>query len=145
LSSTLYLDDYKSPFQINARVDKTRSLLGNYRIKASIQAPLVSLPLNAMLSSNSNSLSSVEFGGDIWLDALVGKELEVRTETTKFNVAFVDGQTYSTTSSVKLRYSQERPGVRVDVHNMLIKDQDSVEYPALDLAFDWSSVTRRSI
>ncbi|MEP7730728.1 YhdP family protein [Marinomonas primoryensis] len=144
LSSTLYLDDYKSPFQINARVDKTRSLLGNYRVKASIQAPLVSLPLNAMLSSNSYSLSSVEFGGDIWLDALVGKELEVQTESTKFNVAFADGKTYSTTSSVKLRYSQKRPGVRIDVHNMLIKDQGGTEYPASDLAFDWSSVTHRS-
>jgi len=144
LSSTLYLDDYQSPFQINARIAETRSFLGNYRVKASIQAPLVSLPLNEMFPTDSYSLSSIEIGGDIWLDVLVGKELEVQTEATTFNVAFADGQTYNTTSAVKLRYSQKHPSVRMDVHNMLIRNQDGLEYPAIDWVFDWSSVTDRS-
>ncbi|NLU99752.1 TIGR02099 family protein [Marinomonas sp. UCMA 3892] len=144
LTSELYLDDYESPFHLDARIDQTRSLLSNYRVKASIKAPLFSIPLNDMLPDNSYSLSSIEFGGDIWLDALVGKELEVRTEATQLNVAFDDGQKYEVTSSIKLRYSQKHPSVRVDVHDMLVKDKDGLNYPTTDLSFDWSSVTNRS-
>ncbi|MBU2414000.1 MAG: TIGR02099 family protein [Gammaproteobacteria bacterium] len=144
LTSELYLDDYQSPFHLGARIDQTRSLLGNYRVKASIKAPLFSIPLNDMLPNNPYSLSSIEFGGDIWLDALVGKELEVRTEATQLNVAFDDGQKYEVTSSIKLRYSQKHPSVRMDVHDMLIKDKDGLNYPTTDLLFDWSSVTNRS-
>ena len=144
LTSELYLDDYESPFHLDARIDQTRSLLSNYRVKASIKAPLFSIPLNDMLPENSYSLSSMEFGGDIWLDALVGKELEVRTEATQLNVAFDDGQKYEVTSSIKLRYSQKHPSVRVDVHDMLVKDKDGLNYPTTDLSFDWSSVTNRS-
>ncbi|WP_421853044.1 YhdP family protein [Marinomonas sp.] len=144
LTSELYLDDYQSPFEINARIDETRGLLGNYRVKASIKAPLFSIPLNEMLPENPYSLSSVELGGDIWLDALVGKELEVRTESTRLNVSFDDGQQYEVSSSIKLRYSQKHPNVRMDVHNMLIKDKGGLNYPTTDLSFDWSSVTGRS-
>ncbi|MBU1293394.1 MAG: DUF3971 domain-containing protein, partial [Gammaproteobacteria bacterium] len=144
LTSELYLDDYQSPFHLDARIDQTRSLLGNYRVKASIKAPLFSIPLNDMLPNNPYSLSSIEFGGDIWLDALVGKELEVRTEATQLNVAFDDGQKYEVTSSIKLRYSQKHPSVRMDVHDMLVKDKDGLNYPTTDLLFDWSSVTNRS-
>ena len=50
LSSTLYLDDYKAPFKVNARIDKTLSLLGNYRVKAAIEAPLITLPLKRYVS-----------------------------------------------------------------------------------------------
>ncbi|ETI61609.1 YhdP family protein [Marinomonas profundimaris] len=144
LSSTLYLDDYKSPFQVNARIDETRSLLGNYRVKASIQAPLISLPLKTLLTEGAYSLSSVEFGGNVWLDAIIGKELEVRTEEASVNVAFNDGQVYSATSSIKFRYSQKKPSVRMDVYGMRVKDKADVVSSATDWSFDWSSVSNRS-
>jgi uncharacterized protein (TIGR02099 family) len=144
LTSELYLDDYQSPIQINARIDEARSLFGNYRVKVSIKAPRISIPLADMLPANPYLLSSVELGGDVWLDALVGKELEVRTEATQLNVAFDDGQQYEMTSTIKLRYSQKHPSVRIDVHDMLVKDKDGLTYPTTDLSFDWSSVTNRS-
>lgn len=144
LTSKLYLDDYKTPFQIDARIDQARSLLGGYRVKASVKAPMFAIPLSTMLKENAYSLSDVQIGGDIWLDATIGKELEVRTEATNLKVAFDDGQQYDATSSVKLRYSQKHPSVRIDVHDMAIKDQDGLSYPETDLTFDWSSVTNRS-
>jgi uncharacterized protein (TIGR02099 family) len=144
LSSTFYLDDNPLPFQVDARIDETRSLLGNYRVKAAIQTPQVSLPLADMLPMNSYSLSSVELGGDIWLDALIGKELDVRAESVRFNVAFEDEQRYEMMSSMRLRYSLKQPSVRVDVHNMQIEDKEGRRYPETNWVFDWSSVTNRS-
>lgn len=144
LTSELFLDDYQAPFQLDARIDKARSLLGGYRVKASIQAPLFAVPLNHMLPDNAYGLSTVELGGEVWLDATIGKEIEVRTEATRLNVAFDDGQQYETSSSIKLRYSQKHPSLRMDVHNMRVKDQTGLSYPATDLTFDWSSVTGRS-
>lgn len=143
-TSNIYLDDYQSPIEINARIDLTRSLLGNYRVKASLKGPLISIPLSKMLPDNAYSISSLQLGGEIWLDALVGKELEVRAEEGRLNVAFDDGQQYEITSSVKLKYSQKNPSVRIDVRNMLVKDQAGLIYPTTDLSFDWSSVTNRS-
>lgn len=144
LTSELYLDEYQSPIQINARIEEALSLFGSYRVKASIKAPRISIPLADMFPENPYLLSSVELGGDIWLDALVGKELEIRTQATQLDVAFDDGQQYEVTSSVKLRYSQKHPSVRMDVHNILVKDKDGLTYPTTDLSFDWSSVTNRS-
>lgn len=143
-TSELYLDGYQSPFQIDARLDKARSLLGGYRVKASVKAPVFSVPLNDMLPNNTYMLSSVELGGDVWLDATIGKELEVRTEATQFKVAFEDGQQYELTSSIKLKYSEKNPSVRMDVSKLSIKDQSGLSYPETDLTFDWSSVTNRS-
>ncbi|ETX11796.1 membrane protein [Marinomonas ushuaiensis DSM 15871] len=143
VKSRLYLDAYEAPFQISARVEDTR-LLGGYRVKASIQAPVISLPLREMFPSMPYSLSSVELGGDVWVDALIDKEFEVRAESAHMKFAFEDGQTYETSPSVKLRYTQKHPNLRIDVHDVEIKDQTGVTYPTANLVFDWSSVTNRS-
>ncbi|NLQ16945.1 TIGR02099 family protein [Marinomonas sp. M1K-6] len=144
LTSTFYLDSGKSPFQVQARIDETRALLGNYRIKASIRAPMTPLPLDHFLSAKDDALSSVAVGGDIWLDILVGKEVEVRTESTRLNAQFTDGQSYDVSSSLKLRYSQEKPRLQVDVRNVEIKDGAGRQYPKTNLALSWSSATGRS-
>ena len=144
LTSTVFLDGYQSPFKINARIAEARGLLGNYRVKASLHAPKISLPINSLLPNNSYSIASADFGGEIWLDAIVGKEYEVRAESTNFNVAFEDGQRFDTTSSVKLHYSQKQPAVRVDVQDLTVRDSDGVNYPAIKGVFDWSSLTNRS-
>jgi uncharacterized protein (TIGR02099 family) len=141
LSSTFYLDDYESPFKVDARLDQTIRLLGNYRIKAAIQSPLISLPLKVF---KTNSLSSVEVGGDIWLDFVVDKELKLRAESTHFNVSFSDSQQYEITSSIKLNYSLSRPSLRIDIDNLQVKDQAGKNYLPTDVVFDWSSVSNRS-
>jgi uncharacterized protein (TIGR02099 family) len=146
LSSTFYLDNDESPFQINARLDGYSGLLGNYHIKASLKTPMVSLPLKDMLSSSTNpySLKSIETGGDFWFDIIVDKEIEIRAESARFNVSFSDGQEYQTTSSVRLRYVQKSPSLHLDVRNLRLEDQIGKRYPATNLAFDWSSLTKRS-
>lgn len=144
LNATFYLDDNPSPFQMSARIDETRSLLGNYRVKAFLRAPQITLPLKNMLPDEAYSLSSVELGGDVWLDVLIGKELDIRAESVQLNVAFNDGQQYDITPSIRLHYSLTQPSVRMDVRNMSVVDKDGRSYPATDLAFDWSSVTDRS-
>ncbi|GGN21560.1 MULTISPECIES: YhdP family protein [Marinomonas] len=144
MSATFYLDDNPSPFQVSARLDETRGLLSGYRVKAFLRAPQVALPLKNMLPAEAYSLSSVELGGDVWLDVLIGKELEIRAESVQLNVAFDDGQQYKITPSIRLQYSFTQPGVRMGVHNMSVVDKDGRSYPTTDLAFDWSSVTDRS-
>ena len=143
IKSTLYLDDYDAPFRVNARIDDA-PLLGNYRVKASIQAPTISLSLRDMLPSISYPFSSVELGGYVWVDALIDKEFEVRAESTHMKLAFEDGQTYEASPSIKLRYTQKKPNLRIDVHDLEIKNQMGFTYPATNLVFDWSSVTNRS-
>lgn len=144
LTSMVFLDDYQSPFKINARIAETRGLLGNYRVKASLLAPKISLPISSLLPNNAYSIASADLGGEIWLDAVVGKEYEVRSESTNFNIAFEDGQRFETTSSVKLHFSQKQPAVRVDVQGLTVRDSDGVSYPAIKGVFDWSSLTNRS-
>lgn len=144
LTSTLFLDDGASPFQISARIDQGRSLLGNYRVKASLNAPFMTLPVSRYLATNDYNLESISFGGDVWLDAFIGKEVEVRAESARFAFTFADGERYDATSSIKLRYSQQRPSVRMDVHNMTIADEVGTQ-SAINWVFDWSSVTNRSV
>lgn len=143
LKSRVYLDDNPTPFIINAEVNKSLSLLGGYRVKASIAAPRVVLPIADMFPS-SQLLASLELGGDIWLDALIGKELDVRSEMVSVKASFKNGQQYEATTALKLNYNQKQPGVRVDLANMSLKDQDGRGYPATNATFDWSSVTERS-
>lgn len=144
LSADLYLDGAVSPLTLNARIDKTRGLLGDYRVKASMQAPSMTLPLNSILPDNDFSLSSVQFGSDIWLDLRVGKELEVQTQNTALTLVFDDGQRFQLRSAMKLTYSQKHPALRLEMDSLRIEDTDGVIYPATELSFDWSSLTGRS-
>jgi len=144
LNANFFLDDNPLPFQMSARIDETRSLLGSYRVKAFIKAPQMALPLQDMLPTDTYSLSSVVLGGDIWIDALIGKELDIRAESVKVNVAFDDDQQYEIMPSVRLRYSLKQPSLRVEVRDMSIGDKDGHRYPDTDMIFDWSSVTDRS-
>ena len=142
LASKMFLDGSQSPFVLNARISETRSLLGNYRVKASLLAP--NIPINNLLTNNEHSIASADFGGEIWLDAVIGKEYEVRAESAGFNVAFKDGRHFDTTSSLKFNYSERQPAIRLDVRDLVIRDSGDVGYPAIDAVFDWSSLTDRS-
>lgn len=143
IKSSIYLDNYNTPLQVNARIENT-GLFGSYRVKASAQVPVISLPLNDMSPSLSNLFSSIELGGDVWLDALIDREIEVRVESAHIKVAFDDGQTYQMSPSIKLRYAQKKPNLRIDLVGMEVKDQSGFTYPKTNLVFDWSSVTGRS-
>ncbi|WP_236037082.1 YhdP family protein [Marinomonas vulgaris] len=144
LSADLYLDDATSPLTLSARINKTHSVLGDYRVKASIQTPDMALPVDTLLPSNNFSLASVRFGSDIWLDYRLGKELEIQTQNTALTLAFEDGQTYQLRSAAKLNYAQKHPAVRLDVSDLRIEDKEGVIYPPSDMVFDWSSLTGRS-
>ncbi|PYF82996.1 uncharacterized protein (TIGR02099 family) [Marinomonas alcarazii] len=144
LTSKIFLDDYQSPFVLNARIAQTRGLLGDYRVKASLVAPKISLPIDSVLANNAYSIASADFAGELWLDAVVGKEYEVRAESTNVNIGFEDGRNFDATSSVKLHYSQRQPAIRLDLKDLVISDSSDVSYPAIDAVFDWSSLTDRS-
>lgn len=144
LSSTFYLDDYKSPFKIDARMDKANHRIDDYRIKASIQSPLISLPPQ-VLDANPYSLSSLEVGGDVWLDILVGKGVKLQVDSTHFNVSFSDGQKYDITTAIKLNYSLKNPRLRFEVDNLKAQDDSGKQYIPTDFVFDWSSVSNHSI
>lgn len=141
LNATLFLDGSTAPFVLNARLDKTRSLLGDYRIKAAINLPITRLPSELFTDS---VLSAVELGGDVWLDARIGKEIEVISEATQLNMAFDDGKEFELHSSIRMKYMQNNPSVRVDIRALQIKDDRGLTYPASNAVFDWSSVTERA-
>ncbi|TYL48073.1 YhdP family protein [Marinomonas sp. IMCC 4694] len=141
LNATFYLDDSAAPFVVNARLDKTRSLVRDYRIKAAISAPATKLP-SALFTDN--ALSTVELGGSIWLDARIGKEIEVRSEATQLNMVFDDGKAFELRSSIRFKYTYNNPSVRIDIRALQMKDDQGLTYPASNAVFDWSSVTGRS-
>ncbi|NVK75799.1 MAG: TIGR02099 family protein [Oceanospirillaceae bacterium] len=144
LSSNIYLDDVDSPIELNARIEQMHPLLGDYRVKASIKVPVIPMPLHSFLEDKQFSLSSLQFGGNLWVNALIGKEVEVRAESTVLDVSFDDGQRYQSSPSIKIRYSQNKPNLRMTVHNFRIRDEVNNIYPSTDFIYDWSSVTKRS-
>ncbi|MBJ7537706.1 YhdP family protein [Marinomonas transparens] len=144
LTSTLYLDDDKSPLEMNAKIVDPLSLFSGYHVKASIKAPVLSLPLGSSLVSAVPELASIQYGGDIWVDFKIGKELEVQFESTNVLVSFRDGESYQASPSIKLRYSQKSPSLHVDVHNLVLKDQLGHGYPASNLSYEWNALTNRS-
>ncbi|MCB5160573.1 YhdP family protein [Marinomonas algarum] len=144
LTAEVYLDDEAAPIRVNARLDKTRSLLGNYRVKASIQAPNLSLPLTSLLKTHNFGLSSVELGSELWLDILVGKEFDVQTRDTHIKVSFNDGEQYQLRSDLKFHFSQNRPSMRLEANDLTVEDSEGKRYPMTDVTFDWSSLTQRA-
>ncbi len=144
LQSTFYLDDYKEPFEIRSRVDKTSLVVGGYRVKTELHSPLITIPVSEIFPSNPFSLSSVEFGGDAWLDVLVDSEIALQTHDTALDFTFSDGKRYRSRSALKLNYSYQKPKLHLDVHNLELQSQGQSDYPLSNIAFDWSSVTNRS-
>lgn len=144
LNSTVYLDGSSEPFIINARVDKSRSVFGNYRVRATIDAPNIVLPLDSWLAGSDQPLDSLGLSGSLWLEAVIGQELELRSNAIKVQAQFKDGQAYDATTALKLKYQQKRPGLRMDLVDLMIKDQQGKEFPTTDLLFDWSLATGRT-
>ncbi|MFT2098805.1 YhdP family protein [Marinomonas sp. 2405UD66-6] len=144
LTSTFYLDGNEAPFQIDARLAGYSGLLGNYRIKASLDAPLFSLPIKEAFQLADYSVEEIETGGKLWFDVTVGKEVELRSQGAQFNISFADGRAYQTTSSLRLRYAQTSPSLHVDLYDLEVNNELKEPYPTTNLSFDWSSLSKRS-
>ncbi|WP_394180322.1 YhdP family protein [Marinomonas posidonica] len=144
LTSTFYLDDGKEPFQVNARIEEPLGFLGHYRVNAEITMPVVDLPVSALLSDKIPALKTARFGGNIWLNALVGKEISAQLASTKLQLGFQNGEEYRVSAAANLQLKLDKPSVKLEVQDLTFADTDGISYAASTLALNWSDLTRRA-
>ncbi|MCV2402900.1 DUF3971 domain-containing protein [Marinomonas sp. C2222] len=138
-----YLNEGESAFLLNARLETPSSFLGTPRLKASVVAPNFSLPLNSLMSSTNFPISHVDVEGNIWLDVLLGKQLDLRSESNNIRLTFNDGKYYDLSSSLKLGYIHSQPSLKLVLSDLAVKEKGQ-DYLATDIEVDWSSLTNRT-
>ncbi|KZN13277.1 YhdP family protein [Marinomonas sp. TW1] len=144
LTSTFYLDDGKEPFQVNARIEEPLGFLGHYRVNAEITMPVVDLPVSALLSDKIPALKTARFGGNVWLNALVGKEISAQLASTKLQLGFQNGEEYRVSAAANLQLKLDKPSVKLEVQDLTFAETDGTSYAASNLALNWSDLTRRA-
>ncbi|AEF55023.1 YhdP family protein [Marinomonas posidonica] len=144
LTSKFYLDDGKEPFQVNARIEEPLGFLGHYRVNAAIKMPVVDLPVSALLADALPTLKSARFGGDIWLNALVGKDFSAQLESTDLQLGFQNGDAYRVSGSANLQFKLDQPSLKVEVQDLAFTRPNGPSDAATDLLINWSELTNRA-
>ncbi|REG81761.1 YhdP family protein [Marinomonas pollencensis] len=144
IKSAIYLDGNTTPFDVNAKIYQSLGVFGAYQLDASLNVPIISVPLDKQTAPWAAQMAKVDFAGKLWLNYRVGEGFALQAKPSRFMLAFKNGETYAAAPAVRVRYSQKSGGVFVEAHQLALEDEAGKIYPSTNLSFEWSPASRQS-
>ncbi|MGO3343941.1 MAG: YhdP family phospholipid transporter [Marinomonas sp.] len=144
IKSKVYLDGNDEPIDVNAKIYQSLGLFETYQVDASINIPKFTIPFDESASVKGIDLVSADLAGKLWLNYRVGEGVSLQIESTKLAMAFKNGESYHASPAIRVRYSQEKEGLSVEMHHLAIMDEHKKSYLPANLTYEWSATTGQS-